>query len=116
MNAASAAAALAARMAEARDELCRLDGAIGDGDHGLAMASGFAAAAVEPARPLAEIFQDMRAAAHAGAQATVAMTATKGRAARLGARSLGHIDPGAASAAIIVDTLTRRWGEEADQT
>ena len=39
----------------------------------------------------------------------------KGRAARLGARGLGHIDPGAASAAIIVETLTRRWGEEAER-
>ena len=36
---------IADRLAEARDELCRLDGVIGDGDHGVAMADGFAAAA-----------------------------------------------------------------------
>ena len=36
---------VAAVMAEQRDELCRLDGVVGDGDHGLAMADGFAAAA-----------------------------------------------------------------------
>jgi dihydroxyacetone kinase-like protein len=31
-----------------------------------------------------------------------------GRAARLGPRSLGHVDPGAASAAIIISAL-REW-------
>jgi phosphoenolpyruvate---glycerone phosphotransferase subunit DhaL len=36
---------LAAMLAERRDELCRLDGAVGDGDHGIAMADGFGAAA-----------------------------------------------------------------------
>jgi len=30
-------------IAAERDELCRLDGEIGDADHGIAMASGFAA-------------------------------------------------------------------------
>lgn len=33
------------------------------------------------------------------------MVASKGRAARLGARSLGHMDPGAASAVIILAAL-----------
>ena len=37
------------------------------------------------------------------------MTAKKGRAARLGERALGHIDPGAASAALIVETLVDDW-------
>jgi dihydroxyacetone kinase-like protein len=44
-------------------------------------------------------------AAHEGAEATKAMLASKGRAARLGERSLGHIDPGAASTALIVRTI-----------
>ena len=37
--------ALAARMQAERDHLCALDGAVGDGDHGIAMAQGMAAAA-----------------------------------------------------------------------
>ena len=44
-------------------------------------------------------------AADAGAQATREMTAKMGRAARLGDRSVGHIDPGAASAAMIVRVI-----------
>lgn len=44
-------------------------------------------------------------AAQEGAEATKAMLASKGRAARLGDRSLGHMDPGAASTALIVRTI-----------
>lgn len=50
-----------------------------------------------------------RAAAH-GADATRAMIASKGRAARVGDRSLGHIDPGAASATIIIDAIGSYFG------
>jgi len=183
-------------LAEQRDELCRLDGVVGDGDHGLAMADGFAAAAqaaaglvagatladvgnaaarallnavgassgplyatalmraakVGGARaslPLAETrglivamaegivargkaaegertmvdawapaaraaaegaaFAAIRAAAEAGAEATKGMIAAKGRTSRLGERALGHIDPGAASAALVIATLTQHW-------
>ncbi len=46
------------------------------------------------------------AAASAGAEATVSMKATKGRAARLGDCSMGHIDPGAFSAAMMLRTIT----------
>lgn len=46
-----------------------------------------------------------RDAAAEGRDATRAMVASKGRAARLGARSLGHMDPGAASAVIILAAL-----------
>ncbi|AGY92634.1 hypothetical protein SPICUR_08530 [Spiribacter curvatus] len=35
----------AARLEEQRDELCQLDGLVGDGDHGTSMANGFAALA-----------------------------------------------------------------------
>lgn len=49
-------------------------------------------------------------AAAAGAEATKAMIAGKGRSARLGERALGHIDPGAASAVTVIaamrDSLT----------
>jgi phosphoenolpyruvate---glycerone phosphotransferase subunit DhaL len=196
---------MAAVLEESRDELCRLDGLIGDGDHGLAMSEGFAAVAkaafaLDPAsatladvfnvsakaflnavgassgplyatafmhaakvagararmpieetprivvamadgvrargkaeigektmvdawskaaeaaeRGLAEgralplILEGVRDAAREGAEATKSMTAGKGRAARLGDRSLGHIDPGAASAALIVDAWVNDW-------
>ena len=46
--------------------------------------------------------QAAAAAAQAGAAATVAMQATKGRASYLGPRSMGHQDPGATSAALLV--------------
>ena len=184
-------AQVAAVLAEHRDELCRLDGIVGDGDHGLAMADGFAAAAkaAEDAKAgtLADVgnaaakallnavgassgplyatalmraakaagaraamslgetpaliaamaegiaargkaaegertmvdawapaaraagFAAMRAAAEAGAEATKTMIATKGRTSRLGERALGHIDPGAASAVLVIGALTRHW-------
>lgn len=184
---------VAARLAEARGELAALDGAIGDADHGSAMAEGFAAvvratqqaaragapaaelfpvaarsflnavgattgplyasaflragqafaglAAIPPER-LAELVAAFSAgiaergqarlgdktmldawapaalaadpaaamaaalrAAEEGRDATRAMVASKGRAARLGERSLGHLDPGAASAVIILAAL-----------
>ncbi len=44
-------------------------------------------------------------AAEQGAEATKAMPAAKGRASRLGERALGHVDPGAASAAIVLRAL-----------
>ncbi|WP_433329165.1 dihydroxyacetone kinase subunit DhaL [Spirillospora sp. CA-294931] len=50
-----------------------------------------------------------RAAAEAaaqGADATVPLTARKGRASYLGERSAGHMDPGAASTALIVRALS----------
>ena len=47
------------------------------------------------------------AAAAAGAEATKAMVASKGRASRLGDRSLGHMDPGAASAVTILEVFAQ---------
>ncbi|MCU0483212.1 MAG: dihydroxyacetone kinase subunit DhaL [Chloroflexi bacterium] len=44
-------------------------------------------------------------AAEAGALATIPMLATKGRASYLGERSIGHLDPGAASAALLARAL-----------
>jgi dihydroxyacetone kinase-like protein len=44
-------------------------------------------------------------AADAGAVATIPMLATKGRASYLGERSIGHQDPGATSAALILRAL-----------
>jgi dihydroxyacetone kinase-like protein len=197
---------LADTIGAARDELCRLDGVIGDADHGIAMAQGFAAASgaidalpaqatladqlnaaakgflnavgassgplyatafmraaklagprldmplteapmliaamaegirsrgkAEPGEktmvdvwtpaaaaaeqgmasglPLPEIMARIRDAATAGAESTKSMVATKGRSARLGERSLGHLDPGAASAAMILNAIADDWGK-----
>ncbi|MFZ1283119.1 MAG: DAK2 domain-containing protein, partial [Propionicimonas sp.] len=41
-------------------------------------------------------------AAAAGAEATIPLQATKGRASYLGERSIGHKDPGATSTALIL--------------
>jgi dihydroxyacetone kinase-like protein len=197
-------AMLATRLGAARDELCQLDGVIGDADHGIAMAQGFAAAdqAIDmlaqgatltdqfnaaakgflnavgassgplyatafmragkaagsrtempldeapylvvamaegirlrgkaepgektmvdvwaPAAAVVEagmasrltlpvLMARMQEAAAAGAEATKTMVATKGRASRLGERSLGHMDPGAASAAMILAVVSQDW-------
>lgn len=40
-----------------------------------------------------------------GMESTKSMLATKGRASYLGARSIGHIDPGAMSSYLIIDTI-----------
>ncbi|TYB48466.1 dihydroxyacetone kinase subunit DhaL [Actinomadura chibensis] len=56
----------------------------------------------------------VRAAADAaakGAEETVPMQARKGRASYLGARSVGHLDPGAASTALILSALADVAGE-----
>ncbi|MCX2696543.1 MULTISPECIES: dihydroxyacetone kinase subunit DhaL [Ochrobactrum] len=50
-------------------------------------------------------WENIVAAATAGANSTRSMIATKGRAARLRERSLGHVDPGAASAVIILQAM-----------
>jgi phosphoenolpyruvate---glycerone phosphotransferase subunit DhaL len=196
--------ALARTISEARDELCRLDGEIGDADHGIAMEQGFGAASkaidalsaqatladqlnaaakgflnavgassgplyatafmraakaagarhelpmteapglivamaegirsrgkaevgektmvdvwapvaavagqgMTDGLPMAAIVSRMREAARAGAESTRAMVATKGRSSRLGERGVGHIDPGAASAAIVLDVIAEDW-------
>jgi dihydroxyacetone kinase-like protein len=48
----------------------------------------------------------LRDAAASAAAATVPMRATKGRAAFLGERSIGHMDPGARSSEIIIEALS----------
>lgn len=195
---------LASTIAAARDELCRLDGVIGDADHGIAMEQGFSAAskaidglaaeatladqwnaaakgflnavgassgplyatafmraakaagarhelplteapglivamaegirsrgkaevgektmvdvwapvaaAIEQGMtdglPVRDVMNRAQEAAQAGAEATKSMVATKGRSARLGERSLGHMDPGAASAAMVLTVIAEDW-------
>ena len=55
-------------------------------------------------------WHDVLAAADNGAAATRSMIATKGRAARVRERSLGHIDPGAASAALLLRVMANAHG------
>ncbi|MFF6785138.1 dihydroxyacetone kinase subunit DhaL [Streptomyces sp. NPDC012510] len=54
---------------------------------------------------LADSFTAARAAAEEGALATTPLQARKGRASYLGERSIGHQDPGATSAALLIAAL-----------
>ncbi|GLR56933.1 dihydroxyacetone kinase subunit DhaL [Rhizobium indigoferae] len=58
-------------------------------------------------KPLPQCFGAAERAARAGCEATSNMTAAKGRASRLGDRVIGHIDPGAASAVIIIAAMAK---------
>jgi dihydroxyacetone kinase-like protein len=55
----------------------------------------------------------LAARAHAAAEATVPMKATRGRASFLGERSIGHMDPGARSSALIVEAVASVLGAAA---
>jgi dihydroxyacetone kinase-like protein len=65
------------------------------------------AAAVGDGAPLPDALRAATEAAQAGAAATIPMQARKGRASYLGERSIGHEDPGASSAALLVAALAR---------
>ena len=71
--------------------------------------------AVELGSSLVETWRVAADAAEAGAESTEPMRATKGRASYLGSRSIGHIDPGAVSSALLLraasDTATSVFGE-----
>jgi dihydroxyacetone kinase-like protein len=64
-------------------------------------------ARVEAGAGLGEALTAAREAAAAGVQATIPLQARKGRASYLGERSIGHQDPGATSASLIVGELER---------
>ncbi|MDX8464664.1 dihydroxyacetone kinase subunit DhaL [Mesorhizobium sp. VK23B] len=64
-----------------------------------------ATAAHGAGKDLAESLGIAFAAAERGAEATKDMIATKGRSSRLGERSLGYIDPGAASAVLVIGAI-----------
>ncbi|RKN12596.1 dihydroxyacetone kinase subunit DhaL [Streptomyces radicis] len=66
-------------------------------------------------RPAVEALPDYAAAREAaarGAEATVALRARKGRASYLGERSVGHMDPGAASSTLLFHALARAAADE----
>ncbi|WP_026460121.1 dihydroxyacetone kinase subunit DhaL [Schaalia suimastitidis] len=58
------------------------------------------------------VLQAAAAAAHEGSLATEPMQATKGRASYLGARSIGHLDPGAVSSALILAAAAEAAAEQ----
>jgi dihydroxyacetone kinase-like protein len=61
--------------------------------------------AVDGGATIAAAAQAAAAAAEKGAEATIPLQALKGRASYLGARSVGHQDPGATSTALLVAAL-----------
>ena len=64
-------------------------------------------AALSTGRSLSECLAAALTAAEVGAEATKAMLASKGRASRLGDRVLGHMDPGAASAVVVIGAMAK---------
>lgn len=61
---------------------------------------------------VAEVFRAAAAAAEEGAVSTVEMTARRGRASYLGARAVGHRDPGATSTQFLLEAAARSLGSE----
>lgn len=62
-----------------------------------------------PGVSCAAVLEAGAAAAHAGMLATVPMQARKGRASYLGARSIGHQDPGATSSYLLLQAAADTW-------
>jgi phosphoenolpyruvate---glycerone phosphotransferase subunit DhaL len=52
-----------------------------------------------------DLIARVRTTAHEAAARTAPMQATKGRASYLGARSIGHVDPGARSSCVLLDAV-----------
>lgn len=71
-----------------------------------------AQAACDAGADAAAVYEAAVAAAYDGALATEPMQATKGRASYLGERSIGHIDPGALSSALILKAGLDAMGED----
>jgi phosphoenolpyruvate---glycerone phosphotransferase subunit DhaL len=69
--------------------------------------------AVGAGEPLTRAVAAAAAAAEGGARATLPLQARKGRASYLGERSIGHQDPGATSAALILRALERAVSRDA---
>ena len=65
--------------------------------------------ALEAESGLTEILERGAAAAEAGMRATITMQARKGRASYLGERSVGHQDPGATAAHLLLKAAADTW-------
>ena len=70
------------------------------------------AASLDSGQPLDASLAAATEAAESGAKATVPLQARKGRASYLGERSIGHQDPGATSAALVMAALQRAVEQE----
>jgi phosphoenolpyruvate---glycerone phosphotransferase subunit DhaL len=68
-------------------------------------------ALVPAVEALSDGFRAARTVAEQGAKATTPLQARKGRASYLGERSIGHQDPGATSAALLIAALDEADGE-----
>ena len=66
--------------------------------------------AASSGRAAGEVFRAAAEAAGEGAEATVSLTARRGRASYLGPRSAGHMDPGAHSTYLLLDAAARALG------
>jgi dihydroxyacetone kinase-like protein len=103
-------AAFVAALRAGLDGIRRL-GAAAEGDKTIVDAYAPAVAALEEAvragHPLATAVKSAAHAADDGSRATVPLEARKGRASYLGARSIGHQDPGATSTALLFGALQR---------
>ena len=84
------------------------------GDKTMVDALGPAAEAAKEAassgRSAGEVFRAAAEAASEGAEATVPLTARRGRASYLAARAAGHMDPGARSTYLLLDAAARALG------
>jgi dihydroxyacetone kinase-like protein len=63
--------------------------------------------ALDAGQPVVDALAGAARAAEEGARATIPLQARKGRASYLGERSIGHQDPGATSAALVMRALER---------
>lgn len=61
---------------------------------------------------LREMLEQGANAAEQGMKDTIPMQARKGRASYLGERSIGHQDPGAASACLLIAAMAKHWGKD----
>ncbi|MBO3084463.1 dihydroxyacetone kinase subunit DhaL [Cellulomonas fengjieae] len=75
-----------------------------------APAAEAAAAAAESGAGPAQVLAAAADAAHEGAEATIPLVATKGRASYLGERSAGHLDPGARSTELLLRAAAQAAG------
>lgn len=66
-------------------------------------------AALEGGGGLTDVLDKGTAAAEAGAEATKSMSARKGRASYIGERSVGHPDPGAIAASMMLKAAADTW-------
>ena len=105
------AAALGAALRDGLAAIRKL-GAAAPGDKTIVDALAPAVEAFAAAAPegLGAAAQAAAEAAEAGAKATAELQARKGRASYLGARSVGHQDPGATSTALILRALAETLG------